>query len=74
MIPVRLEPRPLGHESSTLPLSHCAPKIDIDKARSGMIYESTVHFLLNDLETLIQIFIFLKKKIKKATNDWVIKK
>ena len=25
MTPVRLEPGPLGLESSTLPLSHCAP-------------------------------------------------
>ena len=52
MRPVRLKPRPLGLESSTLPLSHCAPSLRIlnisadDKMISALKIKQTKEIFL----------------------------
>ena len=38
--------RPLGLESSTLPLSHCAPNRDFDYHKSGHDYDKRMKHLL----------------------------
>ena len=73
-----LNPRPLGLESSTLPLSHCAPKCDILKKcvkKSTLAKISSVWcFLKSTRPVYYQLYLNLIKTIKTSLKTIFLQK